>query len=103
MDHFSQIGVLEVFLEAAPTTFLLVILIVSGNSGSNIGGANGLQQLLVGNWGGWDLTLFVISCASSIFSFAFGVSRYEYGGTILSLTMSSSLNCLYFKNYQNIM
>ena len=97
MDHFSQIGVLEVFLEAAPTTFLLVILIVSGNSGSNIGGANGLQQLLVGNWGGWDLTLFIISCASSIFSFAFGVSRYEYDDFVRSI-MSSSF---YFLNEQS--
>ena len=82
MDHFTQVGVLEVFLEAAPTTFLLVVMIVTG---LNSHGEDGLQQLLMGNGWGKDLALFMISCASSIFSFAFGVSRYEYG--VLSLTM----------------
>ena len=74
MDHFSQVGVLEVFLEAAPTTFLLVILIVTG---LNSYGEDGLKQILIGNGEGWDVALFIITCASSIFSFTFGVSRYE--------------------------
>ena len=81
MDHFSQIGVMEVFLEAAPTTFLLVILIVTGlmsyDSYDTDTDGLSLRHLLVGNGGGWDFALFIISCASSIFSFTFGVSRYE--------------------------
>ena len=87
MDHFSQIGVMEVFLEATPTTFLLIVMIVSAYKSH---GEDGLIQLLMGNKGGWDLALFIISCASSIFSFAFGVSRYEYGTCLISI-MSSSL------------
>ena len=94
MDHFSQVGVLEVFVEAAPTTFLLVVMIVSG---LNSHGEDGLEQLLMGNGWGRDLALFMISCASSIFSFAFGVSRYEYDYFVRSI-MSSSF---YFLNEQS--
>ena len=94
MDHFSQVGVLEVFVEAAPTTFLLVVMIVSG---LNSHGEDGLEQLLMGNGWGRDLALFMISCGSSIFSFAFGVSRYEYDDFLRSI-MSSSF---YFLNEQS--
>ena len=83
MDHFSQVGVLEVFLEATPTAFLFLFLIISGFSNSSgVGRSGGLRQILIGSWsGGWkdvdQLILFCITCASSIFSSAFGVSRYE--------------------------
>ena len=81
MEHFSQVGVLEVFLEATPTAFLFIILAVSGLTNR---GNNSLAQLLVGNflWSGYSIedkvqyTLFCVSCASSIFSSAFGISRY---------------------------
>ena len=82
MDHFSQVGVLEVFLEATPTTFLFLVLAISGlGRGSE---NNGLQQLLLGNYlnSGRSIgdkvqfILFCVSCASSIFSSAFGISRY---------------------------
>ena len=81
MEHFSQVGVLEVFLEATPTAFLFIILAVSGLT--NRGNNNSLAQLLVGNflWSGYSIedkvqyTLFCVSCASSIFSSAFGISR----------------------------
>ena len=72
MDHFSQVGVLEVFVEAAPTTFLLVVMIVTG---LNSHGEDGLQQLLIGSGDVFQVILFCITCASSIFSSAFGVSR----------------------------
>ena len=82
MDHFSQVGVLEVFLEATPTAFLFLILTISGLSISGV--KSGLEQLLVGNFfrssGSRDVfqfILFLVTCASSIFSSAFGVSRYE--------------------------
>ena len=74
MDHFSQVGVLEVFLEATPTAFLFLILSMSGLSRS--GGVEiGLQQLLIGSGDVFQFILFLVTCASSIFSSAFGVSR----------------------------
>ena len=82
MDHFSQVGVLEVFLEATPTAFLFLILTISGFSRGGV--ESGLEELLVGNFnrnsGSGDVfqfILFCVTCASSIFSSAFGVSRYE--------------------------
>ena len=79
MDHFSQVGVLEVFLEATPTAFLFLILTISGLTS---GRESGLAQLLIGNWrGGWkdvdQFILFCFTCYSSLFSSAFGISRYE--------------------------
>ena len=83
MDHFSQVGVLEVFLEATPTAFLFLILTISAfvSDGSD---GDGLEQLLVGNFfrsrGSRDVfqfLLFLVTCASSIFSSSFGVSKYE--------------------------
>ena len=80
MDHFSQVGVLEVFLEATPTAFLFLILTISA-LGPGGGVESGLEQLLVGNFyrsgDVFQFLLFCITCASSIFSSAFGVSRYE--------------------------
>ena len=80
MDHFSQVGVLEVFLEATPTAFLYLILAVSGIL--NYDPSSGLLQLLIGNWIGGlkdvdQFILFCVTCVSSIFSSAFGVSRWE--------------------------
>ena len=80
MDHFSQVGVLEVFLEATPTAFLFLILTISGFSRSGV--ESGLEELLVGNFyrssrsgDVFQFILFCVTCASSIFSSAFGVSR----------------------------
>ena len=86
MDHFSQVGVLEVFLEATPTAFLFLILTISGLA-SNTAVESGLEQLLVGNFfrskffrryesrDDLKFFLFYVTCASSIFSSVFGVSR----------------------------
>ena len=74
MEHFSQVGVLEVFLEATPTAFLFLILTISGLSSGGL--ESGLGQLLVGGRGDvFQFILFCVTCASSIFSSAFGVSR----------------------------
>ena len=73
MDHFSQVGVLEVFLEATPTAFLFLILTISAFV-IRVDGDD-LEQLLVGSGGVFQFILFCITCASSIFSSAFGVSR----------------------------
>ena len=77
-DHYAQIGVMEVFLEATPSAFVYMILIVS--TFSSVGTYEGLKRLLMGPldgtfWGNVQLALFFLSCGSSIFSSAFGVSR----------------------------
>ena len=59
IEHSSQIGVMEIFLEATPTTFLLVVLIISGLKSYS---EEGLLQLLWGNGEGPDFALFIISC-----------------------------------------
>ena len=85
-DHYAQIGVMEVFLEATPSAFLFLILIVFTFSNANAegrdGGVEGLKLLLMGPldgtfWGNVQLALFILSCGSSIFSSAFGVARWS--------------------------
>ena len=78
MDHFAQIGVMEVFLEATPSAFVFMILIVS--TLNRVGDNEGLELLLIGPLDGTfgaykDFALFCVSCGSSIFSSAFGVAR----------------------------
>ena len=87
MDHFAQIGVMEVFLEATPSAFLFLILIVSAvdryiNNGLYGNNDNGLLVLLWGPgvgtfWGNVQFALFFLSCGSSIFSSSFGVARWS--------------------------
>ena len=79
-DHFANVGVLEVFLESVPTTFLLILISIVGLTYRD--GTDGLGMVLIGSRGIKDFgddpvssTLFVISCATSIFSAAFGMSR----------------------------
>ena len=69
---------MEVFLEATPSAFVFMILIVTSMSGNSED--EGLGLLLFGpldeTFGGnVQLALFLLSCASSIFSSAFGVTR----------------------------
>ena len=70
IEHFSHIGVTEVFLEATPATFVTTILYVSSMSPSS----GGLQMILFGMLGSFDV-LFFLGYAASILSSAFGVSR----------------------------
>ena len=78
-DHYAQIGVMEVFLEATPSTFVFMIFIVSTLT-KELGQDEGLKLLLMGPnngtpWAIVQLALFFISCGSSIFCSAFGVTR----------------------------
>ena len=78
-DHYAQIGVIEVFLEATPSAFVIMILIVSTVT-KDLGQAEGLALLLIGPLDGTfgaykDFALFCVSCGSTIFSSAFGVTR----------------------------
>ena len=77
-EHYAQIGVMEVFLEATPSAFVFMILIVS--TFTKGGDNEGLALLLIGPldgafWANKDFALFCVSCGSSIFSSAFGVTR----------------------------
>ena len=80
IDHFSNIGVIEIFLESVPTAFILVLISIVGLSGSS--DTTGLGKVLIGaNEIGffgedlWSSTLFCITCATSIFSAGFGMAR----------------------------
>ena len=70
---------MEVFLEATPSAFVFMILIVSTLT-KEPGQGEGLALLLIGPLDGTfgaykDFALFCVSCGSSIFSSAFGVTR----------------------------
>ena len=80
MNHFANVGVFEVFLESVPTTFLLILLSIVGLS--ELPETSGLAYVLIGSSSIGSFfddpvssTLFIISCATSIFSAAFGMSR----------------------------
>ena len=84
LEHFANVGVFEVFLEAVPTTFLLILINLFGLIGVDSSGnrASSLGVVLFGSSSYQDydndpvsFTLFVISCATSIFSAIFGMSR----------------------------
>ena len=80
MQHFANVGVHEVFCEAVPTAFLFIVLSIVGLS--NTSESSGLGMVLFGGGNIYEFfndpvssTLFVISCATSMFSAAFGLSR----------------------------
>ena len=84
LEHFANVGVFEVFLEAVPTTFLLILISLVGLIGvdSNVNRASSLGMVLFGSSSYQyyyndpaSFTLFVISCATTIFSAIFGMSR----------------------------
>ena len=82
IDHFSNIGVIEVFLESVPTAFIIVLLSIAGLSEEN--GTSGLGFAL---FGGSDIysfgrdplssALFCLTCITSFFSAGFGMARYK--------------------------
>ena len=72
MEHFSNIGVIEVFLEATPVTFLTTVLFISSFGIDT--GYEGLHTILFGSSGS-NYVLFFVGYAASILSSAFGVSR----------------------------
>ena len=75
MEHFSQIGVTEVFLEATPTVYVLTVMFLSTGRTRSLG----LSTQLFGNIDvGGDYTYFVLfslTYATSVLSAAFGISR----------------------------
>ena len=78
-DHYAHIGVMEVFLEATPSAFVFMIFIISTLT-KEPGRDEGLRLLLMGPgdgtpWAIVQFALFCISCGSSIFCSAFGVTR----------------------------
>ena len=85
INHFSNIGVIEIFLEAVPTAFILVLISIVGLvSVSEVDGTSGLSYVLIGAANAayidndlWSFTLFCITCATSIFSAGFGMARYK--------------------------
>ena len=81
INHFSNIGVIEIFLESVPTAFILVLISIVGLTESN--DTAGLGYVLIGSsalrsFGSdlWSSILFCITCATSIFSAGFGMARY---------------------------
>ncbi len=70
MTHFSNIGVMEVFLESTPTTLITTVLLVL----ALIDEGGDLFNLLIGR-GGWSFIIFLVGYAASILSSVFGVSR----------------------------
>ena len=79
LDHYANVGVIEVFLEAVPTAFILIVISTVGLSEKR--STDGLGYALIGSGGLltvndlWSFSLFCISCATSIFSAVFGMSR----------------------------
>ena len=83
LDHYKNVGVIEVFLEAVPTAFILIVISYVGIYDGGNRSTDGLGYSLIGSgyvnnysFDYWSLTLFFISCATSIFSAVFGMSRY---------------------------
>ena len=75
MSHFSNVGVIEVFLEATPTTFIITVLFSLAQRPGN----GMIHEVLMGEkWRrekGSDTILFLVGYAASILSSAFGISR----------------------------
>ena len=76
IDHFSQIGVTEVFLESTPTAFVMTVIWISTQSrGTTSSGT--LRTLLLGyNYSNYPV--FLLTYVTSILSAAFGISRYTH-------------------------
>ena len=78
MEHFSQIGVTEVFLEATPRVYVLTVIFLSAFWRNGRTRTSGLYTQLYGNYDGGEYTtivLFFLTYATSIMSAAFGISR----------------------------
>ena len=93
-DHYAQIGVMEVFLEATPSAVLFIILSIFsitindedglveaiqgvfevGNKELDDLRRNDLRALIVGSTRA-EIALFFLSWGTSIFSSVFGVAR----------------------------
>ena len=80
INHYSNIGVIEIFLEAVPTAFIFVLISIVGLSLRDE--TSGLGHVLIGSSNIqsfgldlWSSTLFCITCATSIFSAGFGMAR----------------------------
>ena len=80
INHFSNIGVIEIFLESVPTAFILVLISIVGLTETSR--TDGLGKVLIGStdiryFGEdlWSSTLFCITCATSIFCAGFGMAR----------------------------
>ena len=68
MAHFSNVGVIEVFLEATPTTMVTTVLMVRSQK------QDSLSDVLIGKeW--WSVILFYLGYSASILSSAIGVSQ----------------------------
>ena len=90
MAHFSNVGVIEVFLEATPTTFITSSLLFTASSydfyGSQFpvqryasGNNTGLVRFLIGGYhaasDGWTEIIFLMGFFASILSSTLGISR----------------------------
>ena len=80
LDHYANVGVIEVFLEAVPTAFNLILITIVGLEDGQT--TVGLGYALIGSSSfstySNDLlsfSLFCFSCVTSIFSAVFGMSR----------------------------
>ncbi len=88
MEHYAQIGVMEVFLEATPSAFLFIILSIFSITKNDQDGLvetirtvgntdlrrNDLRALIVGSSSA-EIALFFLSWGTSIWSSVFGVAR----------------------------
>ena len=70
MAHFNNVGVIEVFLEATPTTLITTFLLTVAINDER----GDLHYVLVGG-SALEEILFTMGFAASILSSAFGVSR----------------------------
>ena len=99
MEHFSNIGVNEVFLEATPTTFITTVILLTSTGPTP---DEGLSNVLVGSYGSRSFVLFYMGYVASILSSAFGVSRYfekiKYLTDMLISTQRHSLFKFYVKS-----
>ena len=87
-DHYAQISVMEVFLEATPSAFLFIILSIFSITKNDKDGLvetlfdvgntdlrrNDLRALIVGSSSA-EIALFFLSWGTSIWSSVFGVAR----------------------------
>ena len=87
-DHYAQISVMEVFLEATPSAYLFIILSIFSITINDEDGLvqtlwdvghkdlrrNDLRNLIVGS-STPDIALFFLSWGTSIWSSVFGVAR----------------------------
>ena len=81
LNHFSNIGVIEIFLESVPSAFILILISIVGFSGGS--NTSGLSKVLIGSesYGsayGIDhgsFILYWVTTSTSTFSAGFGMAR----------------------------